>query len=59
LKGKDSIAAVCKVIKEDNEEITEDIDGEEIVDGTTETPFDENTSEETGESTDNEEPTEE
>ncbi|MFT6728366.1 MAG: DNA gyrase subunit A, partial [Flavobacteriales bacterium] len=24
LKGKDSIAAVCKVIKEDNEEITED-----------------------------------
>lgn len=59
LKGKDAIAAVCKVIKEDDEEITEDIDGEEIVDGNTENSSGEDNSEESGESADNEESTEE
>jgi DNA gyrase subunit A len=55
LKGKDEIAAVCKVIKEEDEEITEDIDGEEIIDGADEQSTEDENSEDSNESTDNEE----
>lgn len=55
LKGKDEIAAVCKVIKEDDEEITEDIDGEEIIDGAGEESTGEENAEDSNDSTDSEE----